>query len=80
MLLNVAAHNVSIRNIKVCERHILHTIFNTYVICTLHFAMVYVLGLLRCVQLRFVTLHHVTFTLCCFTLYSNIDGTPGEIM
>ncbi len=31
-----------------------------------------VLELLRCVQLYFVTLRHVTFTLCCFTLCSNI--------
>jgi hypothetical protein len=50
--------------------------------CTLHFIMVYVcdavryvmfmfenfLELLRCVQLRFVTLRHVTFMLCYFTM------------
>ncbi len=63
--------------------------FYAYVMCTLHFVMVYcmicdavhyvtflvwklyILELFRCVQLRFVTLHHVTFTLRCFTLCSN---------
>ncbi len=34
----------------------------------------YVLELLRCVQLRFVTLRHVTFKICCFTLWSNIPS------
>ncbi len=59
--------------------------------CTLHFVMVYVLWrctllafmfwklyvleLLRCVQLCFVTLRHVRFTLCCFTICSNITRT-----
>ena len=36
------------------------------------FWKLYVLELLRCVQLRFVTLGHVTSTLCCFTLCINI--------
>jgi hypothetical protein len=54
--------------------------------CTLHFVMEYILWrcttfmfwklydleLLSCVQLRFVTLCHMMFTLCCFTLCSNI--------
>jgi hypothetical protein len=31
------------------------------------------LELLRCVQLRFVALCHVTFTFWCFTLCSNIE-------
>jgi hypothetical protein len=69
MLLNVAAHNLSIRNIKMTkrERHITYSV--TYIQHT------YVLELLRCVQLRFVTLRHATFTLCCFTLCSNIRQT-----
>jgi hypothetical protein len=48
MLLNVAAHNVSICNIKVLNRelHVKHsvakyyTFFNAYVMCTLHIVMV----------------------------------------
>jgi hypothetical protein len=36
------------------------------------FWKLYILELLRCVQLRFLTLRHVTFTLCCFTFCSNI--------
>ncbi len=36
------------------------------------FWKLYVLELLCCVQLGFVTLRDVTFTLCCFTLCSNI--------
>ncbi len=39
---------------------------------TFMFSKLYALELLRCVQQRFVTLRHVTFTLCCFTLCSNI--------
>jgi hypothetical protein len=38
--------------------------------CTL--CDVYVLKTLRFVQIHFVTLRHVKFTLCCFTLCSNI--------
>jgi hypothetical protein len=37
------------------------------------FRKLYILELLRCVQLRFLTLHDVTSTLCCFTLCSIID-------
>ncbi len=102
MLLNVAAHKVSIRNVKVskCERHIMYSVTkrtaSQNVMCTLckvHFMFVKVYILWRCtlfdvyvlktlcfgtltlccVQLRFVTLRHVTSTLCCFTLCSNID-------
>jgi hypothetical protein len=99
MLLNVAAHNVSIQNVKESkrERHITYSATkctaSQNVKCTLHkhyktfcnvyfcdavryvtfmFLKRYVLELLRCVQLHFVTLRHVTFTLCCFTLCSNI--------
>jgi hypothetical protein len=106
MLLNVAANNVSIWNVKVSkrERHIMYSVtkrtvslnvqrYKTlsahYVMRSLHFVTVYVLwrctlrdvyvlktlrfGTL-CMQLRFVTLPHVTFTLCCFTLCSNIPS------
>ncbi len=41
------------------------------------FWKLYVLELLRCVQLHFVTLRHVTFTLFCFMLCSNI-GNGGS--
>ncbi len=68
MLLNVDAHNVSIRNIKVSKRERHKTYCDTK---HTHF-----LELLHCVQLRrFVTLCHVAFTLCCFTLCSNIVDT-----
>jgi hypothetical protein len=100
MLLYVAAHNVSIRNVKVskrkryityrvtkctasqnvkstlCNRY--KTFFNgirfvtLYVMWHLHFENFTFLELLRCVHLRFLTLRHVMFTLCCFTLCSNI--------
>ncbi len=40
------------------------------------FWKLYVLELLRCVQLRFVTSRLVTFMLCCFTLCSNILANP----
>jgi hypothetical protein len=97
MLLNVAAHNVSIRNVKVSkrERHIMYSVTkhtaSQNVKCTLNkrykmfcngdavryvtftFWKLYVLEHLHCVQLCFVTLHHVTFTLRCFTLCSNIQ-------
>ncbi len=43
-----------------------------YSTCHLLFKKLYILELLRCVEPRFVTLRHVTFTLCCFTLCSNI--------
>jgi hypothetical protein len=99
MLLNVAAHNVSIKMVKVskCERHItysvtkctasqnikctLHKHYKTFVtvyICdavpfvTFTFWKLYILELLRCVELCFVTLRHVTSMLCSFTLCSNI--------
>ena len=39
---------------------------------TFTFGKLYILELLRCVHLRFLTLRHVMFTLCCFTLCSNI--------
>ena len=44
---------------------------------TFTFSKLYVLELLRCVQLQFVTLRHVMFTLCCFTLCSNIHSTAN---
>ncbi len=44
---------------------------------TITFWKLYVLELLLCVQLHFVTLLHVTFTLCCFTLCSNIHISSG---
>ncbi len=108
MLLNVAAHNVSKRNIKVSKRecHIMYSItkrtVSQNVKCTLHkrykklcngtcFVTLYectlcdiyvlktlCLELLRCVQLLFVTLHHVAFMLCCFTLCSNILQRVGN--
>ena len=40
----------------------------------------YVLELLRCVQPRFVTLLHVTFMLCCFTLCSNIQFDDARLL
>ncbi len=43
---------------------------------TFMFWKLYVSELLRCVQLRFVTLRHVTSTLCCLTLCSNILQGP----
>ncbi len=61
MLLNITAHNLSIRNVKVSKRYVTFT-----------FWKLYVLELLRCVQLLVVTLRHVTFMLCCFTLCINI--------
>jgi hypothetical protein len=106
LLLNVAAHNVSIRNVKVskCERHITYSVTKRIAsqnvkckLCNAHFMFVtvydlwlvryvtftfwklYVLDLLGCVQLRFVTLRHVTSTLCCFMLCSNISCTPNTI-
>jgi hypothetical protein len=45
---------------------------------TFTFWKLYVLELLHCVQLLFVTLHHVAFTLCCFTLCSNILQRVGN--
>ncbi len=113
MLLNVAAHIVSIRNIKVSkrERHKtysltkhtasqnIHTFCNAYVhftfcnskrIVTLYVMWrdVYVLKTLRFGTLtlcaatfcNITSLCHVTFTLCCFTLCSNIDQSadPGS--
>jgi hypothetical protein len=59
MLLNVAAHNVSIRNIEVSkgERHIMFSVtkhtyfFNAYVMCTFHFVMVHICD----------AVHYVTF-------------------
>jgi hypothetical protein len=45
---------------------------------TFMFWKLYVLELLHCVQLRFVTLRHGTFRLCCFTLCSNIVCTAGN--
>ncbi len=100
MLLNIATHNVSMRNVKVSkrERHITNSVTkctaSQNVKCTLHkrhkkytfcdallyvtftFWKLYVLELLHCAQLRFVKLCHVTFTLCCFTLCSNIVSFP----
>ncbi len=88
MLLNVAAHNVTKHECHItysvtkhtasqkvkCTLHMRYTTF-----CNgIHFVTLYVLWrlhnleLLRCVKLRFVTLCHVTFPLCCFTLCSNI--------
>jgi hypothetical protein len=43
------------------------------------FWKLYVLELLHCVQLGFVTLRHVTFTLCCFTLCSNIQERVKKV-
>jgi hypothetical protein len=76
MLLNVAAHNVSIRNIKVSkhERHITtalqnkHTFCNAYVICTVHFVMVYILSVsMFCDVYVLKTLRFGTLTLCAPT-------------
>ncbi len=88
MLLNVVAHNVCIWNVKVSTltasqnvKVTLHngykTFFNVYVLwhctlCDVYVLKTFVLELLHCVQLLFVTLCHVTFTLCCFMLCSNI--------
>ncbi len=102
MLLNAAAHNVSIRNIKVSKTWTSHNVQHHkkyirfvrlrnvhFTFCYgIHFVTLYVMWhlcfenftfldscvvcLLSCVQLRFVTLCHVTFTICCFTLCSNI--------
>jgi hypothetical protein len=72
MLLNVAAHNVSIQNVKMSKReqYITYSVTKRTVsqnVKCIHFVMLYVMELLRCVQLRFVTLRHVTITLCRFT-------------
>ncbi len=100
MLFNLAAHNVSIRNVKVSirERHItnsdqkhtasqnvegtLHkrhkTFCNAIYLVTLTFRKLYILEFLHCVQLRVVTLCHVMFMLCCFTLCSKIIISLSE--
>ncbi len=76
MLLNVAAHNISIWNIKVSkhERHNptasqnIHAFCNAYVMCTLHFVIVYLLW--RCTLCDVYvlkTLHFGTLTLCAAT-------------
>ncbi len=81
MLLNVAAHNVSIQNIKVSKRecHITyrvtkHTyICNTYVMCTLHFVMVYNSN---------NTFRDTGFSalLLCATTFSNIRSCTVDVM
>jgi hypothetical protein len=58
MLLNVAAQNVSIRNIKVSkrERHITYSVTKqtyVYVMCTLHFVMVTLCDTVRYVTFMF---------------------------
>jgi hypothetical protein len=63
----LSAHNVSV------TKHFVTVTFCDavrYVMFT--FWKIYVLELLRCVHLCFVTLRHVTFMLCWFTLCSNI--------
>ncbi len=55
-----------------CTLHFIMVYVRYTIICdavhyvTFTFWKLYVLELLHCVQLRFVTLRHVTFTLCCF--------------
>jgi hypothetical protein len=60
MLLNVAAHNLSIRNIvSKGERHIMFSVtkltyfFNAYVMCTFHFVMVHICDAVRYVTFMF---------------------------
>ncbi len=62
MLLNIAAHNVGTRNVKVSKRE-RHP--DVYVLKTLRFGTLTLCAATFCN----ITLRHVTFTLCCFTGY-----------
>jgi hypothetical protein len=91
MLLNVAAHNLSIRNVKVSKRehHIMYSITKRtasqnvkshYVIITKHFVTVYILWrCMLCDVYVLKTLHFGTLTLCAAMVF-NITSCNVYIM
>ncbi len=76
---NVERHKtLSAHYVIVTKRFVLFLFCDAVHCVTFTLWKLYALEYLRGVQLRFVALCHVTFTLCCFTLCSNIINLPSH--